>query len=85
MSKAGDSPLRVVQLSDSHLFADTEGKLLGLNTQFSLDRVLELIRSEQPSIDLILATGDLSQDASYEAYKRLDLSLIHISEPTRPY
>ncbi|HAI36355.1 MAG TPA: phosphodiesterase, partial [Alcanivorax sp.] len=29
-------PLRVVQLSDFHLFADTDGKLLGLNTQFSL-------------------------------------------------
>ena len=42
MSRAGATPLRVVQLSDCHLFADTEGKLLGLNTQFSLDRVLEL-------------------------------------------
>ncbi len=76
MSKAGaTSPLRVVQLSDCHLFADTEGKLLGLNTQYSLDRVLELIRAEQPDIDLILATGDLAQDSSYDAYKRLDDAL----------
>lgn len=82
MSKAGASPLRVVQLSDCHLFADTEGKLLGLNTQFSLDRVLELIRAEQPAIDLILATGDLAQDSSYDAYKRLDDALNTFPAPS---
>ena len=59
-------PLRIVQLSDCHLFADESGKLLGLNTQFSLDKVLELVRREQPNPDLILATGDLSQDASFD-------------------
>lgn len=71
MSKAGTEPMRVVQVSDSHLFADTEGKLLGLNTQFSLERVLDRLREEQPHMDLILATGDLSQDASYASYVRL--------------
>ena len=74
-------PLRVVQLSDCHLFADPEGKLLGLNTQFSLDKVLELIRKEQPNPDLILATGDLSQDASYESYQRLDRTLSGFDVP----
>ena len=54
-------PLRVVQLSDFHLFADTDGKLLGLNTQFSLEAVLDRVRREQPDMDLILATGDLSK------------------------
>lgn len=82
MSRAGAGPLRVVQLSDSHLFADTEGKLLGLNTQFSLDRVLDLIRAEQPHIDLILATGDLAQDASHDAYQRLDDALKEFDAPS---
>lgn len=63
--------MRVVQVSDCHLFADKEGKLLGLNTQFSLERVLDRLREEQTDMDLILATGDLSQDASYESYIRL--------------
>ena len=81
MSKAGDTPLRVVQLSDCHLFADTEGKLLGLNTQFSLEKVLELVREEQPDMDLILATGDLSQDASFEAYERLGSALGSFNVP----
>jgi 3',5'-cyclic-AMP phosphodiesterase len=82
LSKAGAEPLRVVQVSDSHLFASTEGKLLGLNTQFSLDRVLELIRAEQPRMDMILATGDLSQDASPQAYARLDAALSQFGVPT---
>ena len=64
-------PLRVVQLSDFHLFADTQGKLLGLNTQASLETVLERVRVEQPDMDLIIATGDLSQDGSLDSYHRL--------------
>lgn len=63
-------PLRVVQLSDFHLFADPESKLLGLPTQQSFECVLELVRKEQPNMDLILATGDLSQDASAASYVR---------------
>lgn len=65
-------PLRVVQLSDFHLFADTQGELLGLNTQASLEAVLGRVRREQPDLDLILATGDLSQDGSPASYQRLD-------------
>lgn len=72
----------MVQVSDCHLFASTEGKLLGLNTQFSLDRVLELVRAEQTRMDLILATGDLAQDASLEAYTRLDDALNEFGVPT---
>lgn len=71
MARDADQPLRVVQFSDSHLFASAEGKLLGLNTEYSLDRVLDLIAQEQPAMDLLLATGDLSQDASVASYRRL--------------
>lgn len=63
-------PLRVVQLSDFHLFADPKSKLLGLSTQQSFESVLGLVRSEQPQMDVILATGDLSQDASAASYAR---------------
>ncbi|MCH8544069.1 MAG: 3',5'-cyclic-AMP phosphodiesterase [Alcanivorax sp.] len=83
MTQVGESrPLRVVQLSDCHLFAEPTGKLLGLNTQYSLDKVLDLIRAEQPRIDLLLATGDLSQDASYASYERLQAALAPLDAPT---
>lgn len=70
MSKQTHKPLRVVQITDSHLFARTDGQLLGLSTEESLRLVLEKVRQEQPRIDVILATGDISQDASAEAYQR---------------
>jgi len=82
LAKEEVAPLRVVQISDCHLFASTEGKLLGLNTQYSLERVLELVSAEQPHMDMILATGDLAQDASLEAYVRLDDALSQFAVPT---
>ncbi|WP_042932431.1 3',5'-cyclic-AMP phosphodiesterase [Pseudomonas mandelii] len=63
-----DSAL-LVQLSDSHLFAEADGKLLGMNTRDSLQKVIELVRLQQPQIDLIVASGDLSQDGTLESYQ----------------
>src|SRR5690606_27210488 len=60
----------LVQLTDSHLFAEAGGKLLGLDTGESLQRVVDLVLDEQPRIDLMLATGDLSQDGSLASYQR---------------
>ncbi|MDD1014150.1 3',5'-cyclic-AMP phosphodiesterase [Pseudomonas rubra] len=63
-----DAPVYLVQLTDSHLFADAQGTLLGMSTRDSLQRVIERVRDEQPRIDLVLATGDLTQDGSLESY-----------------
>lgn len=81
MSEGAQQTLRVVQVTDCHLFASTEGKLLGLNTQFSLDRVLELVEKQNAGMDVILATGDLAQDASTTAYARLFKRLHDFSVP----
>lgn len=64
----------LVQLSDSHLFAEADTALLGMNTRASFARVVEQVLAEQPQIDLMIASGDLSQDgtlASYEAFKQM--------------
>jgi Icc protein len=71
----------VVQISDSHLFASTEGRLLGLNTENSLKLVLDRVVREQPAIDVILATGDISQDGSLTAYKRFHQHLDRFKVP----
>lgn len=81
MSEGAQQTLRVVQITDCHLFASTEGKLLGLNTQFSLDRVLELVEQQHAGMDVILATGDLAQDASITAYERLFKRLHQFNAP----
>ena len=64
----------LVQLTDSHLFAEASDRLLGMDTAEGLQRVVERVLVEQPRVDLLLATGDLSQDgstASYELFRTL--------------
>lgn len=66
-----DHPTRILQISDPHLMADVSKTLLGVNTQESLEAVLNLITQKPIPADLILLTGDLSQDAHEAAYRRL--------------
>ncbi|MCY1394617.1 3',5'-cyclic adenosine monophosphate phosphodiesterase CpdA [compost metagenome] len=78
-----ESPALLVQLSDSHLFADTRGTLLGMNTGDSLQRVVEQVLQEQPKVDLLLATGDLSQDGTADSYRRFRQTTAKIASPAR--
>ncbi|MBT8765581.1 3',5'-cyclic-AMP phosphodiesterase [Metapseudomonas boanensis] len=78
-----DESVLLVQLSDSHLFAETDGRLLGMDTRDSLQRVVARVLEEQPRIDLVLATGDLSQDGSVESYRRFGELIEAIPAPSR--
>lgn len=62
----------IVQITDSHLGPNPGDKLLGLDTDFSLQTVLDLIVREQNTIDVLLATGDLSNSGHSDAYRRFD-------------
>ena len=64
-------PVRVVQVTDTHLQGLPNGKLLGMDTDESLRAVLDLILCERPQIDLVLGTGDLSNHGERGAYERL--------------
>ncbi len=64
-------PLKVLQLTDSHLYADPSRCLLGINTLETFDQVLAQALLERGMPDLLLATGDLVHDASDTGYKRL--------------
>lgn len=62
-------PLRILHLTDPHLFADTAGELRGRITHETLDRVLaHHVNSAWPA-DLALVTGDVAQDDTREAYE----------------
>ena len=76
-------PALLVQLSDSHLFAEADGALLGMNTRDSLQKVIELVRAQQSRIDLILATGDLSQDGTLESYQQFRDMTRQLDAPAR--
>ena len=60
----------VVQISDSHLFADTSGLHHDTNVYQNLIKVLQNIK-QLPHVDIIVFTGDLTQDhtdASYQLF-----------------
>jgi len=78
-----DASALLVQLSDSHLFAEADTALLGMNTRASLQRVIELVCEQQPRIDLVLATGDLSQDGTLESYQQFRDMTRPIGAPAR--
>ena len=56
-------PVRLVQITDTHLHSSAEGTLLKMNTQEGMESVLNTIDENENGIDLIVATGDISQDA----------------------
>lgn len=61
----------LVQLTDTHLDAQPGGALLSMDTDHSLQAVVECVRREQPQIDLLLGTGDLADQGHPDAYARL--------------
>jgi Icc protein len=73
--------LRVVQVTDPHLYADPSGCLLGLNTLESFDRILDTARTLSP-LDMILMTGDLVHDGSPIGYAHLRKRLATLQIPT---
>ena len=66
---AGGKPLRLVQISDCHLSASVQTPYRGQNAETGLQSLLPAIAAWQPH--LVLATGDLSEDASAASYQRL--------------
>ncbi len=63
--------VRVLQLTDTHLCRESGGSLLGMDTDHSLQAVISQAQAEQPRIDALLGTGDMSDHGYLEAYQRL--------------
>ncbi len=63
---------RILQITDTHLFAKPTERLLGINTYQSLSMVVkDALITPDPAPDMILLTGDLAQDESQQAYQNL--------------
>jgi Icc protein len=62
--------IRVLHLTDPHLFAAANGDFRGTVTQESLQRVLDHYEAGDWRADRAFITGDLIQDDSAEAYDR---------------
>lgn len=76
------SPLLIAQITDTHLLASPNGELLGMPTQKSFEAVVERLAALYPKPDILLLTGDLSQDETARSYQRLQESLLPLGIPT---
>lgn len=75
-------PLLIAQITDTHLSADPNQEKKGIATAKSLQSVIQRIEQLQPQPDLLLLTGDLSQDETPESYQHLYNWLSPLSIPT---
>ena len=69
----GDSAehMTLVQVTDTHLTGDSDGTLLGMNTERSARQVIDAaLASQQP--DCVLVTGDIAADGQAAAYEQLN-------------
>ena len=69
MQSSSDS-IKLLQITDTHLFAADEGSLLSVKTVDSFNAVVADVLRRNVAFDYILATGDISQDHSAESYQR---------------
>lgn len=72
----------LVQLTDIHLMASPEQTLRGVNTQETLEKVLQAIANSDQKPDLFLLTGDLADAGDGEAYQRLRSAITPMGIPT---
>lgn len=75
------NPLKVLQLTDPHLFADRERALRDTVTWESLSAAIEHYRSGAWQADLVYLTGDLVQDDSRQAYQNVRALVDEIGLP----
>jgi Icc protein len=71
--------VKVLQLSDCHVSADPEADYRGQNADRNLAGLLLSMRTRDP--DLVLLTGDVSEDASAASYARVAVRLGTIGAP----
>jgi Icc protein len=77
-----EKPVLLVQLTDPHLYADPT-VMLGVDTEASLRAVVDMIGRHHGNADLLLATGDLSQDGSQLSYQRFAAAVTPLGVPVR--
>ena len=71
----------LLQITDTHLFANESGALLGVATQQSFHAVLNAVDASTRKFDAIVATGDISQDHTPDSYQRFAEGIARWEQP----
>ncbi|MBE9031203.1 3',5'-cyclic-AMP phosphodiesterase [filamentous cyanobacterium LEGE 11480] len=74
--------LLLAQLTDTHLFADSQKTMFGCLTNQTFAAVMQEIRQLAPSPDLLLLTGDISQDETAASYQYARSLIVPLGIPT---
>jgi Icc protein len=77
----GQGTIRLLQLSDMHLFAEPDGRLLGQNTRKTFEAVVAQAQTHHWPPDAILFTGDLVHDEQLAGYRWLKGRLAQLAVP----
>jgi len=73
-------PLRLVQITDTHLFGEEDGELRGVATLPALRAVLDAAAANIAAADAVLVTGDVVQDDP-RGYAHLHAAMRRLKKP----
>jgi len=76
--------LQLIQITDTHFSAEPDWLLRGVNPRKTLASVLKSAHTDLQNTDLILATGDLSEDGSGASYRELNRIFGMLPAPVMP-
>jgi Icc protein len=75
-------PLRLLQLTDPHLFADEAGEIYGVRTADTFTATLQHALMTAPGpIDALLVTGDIAEDGETATYQRFRRDMTSLDLP----
>lgn len=74
-------PLKILQITDTHLFKNNEDELFGVKTNLQLKKLIDYLLIANVSIDRIFLTGDVSQDMSPESYRYAISEISRLKKP----
>jgi Icc protein len=64
--------MKVIQITDTHLFAQDNLEIFGEKSNLRCQEVIaRIVNEESDNTDLILLTGDVSQDKTAESYQKM--------------
>lgn len=63
--------IKILQVTDSHVFPDPEQELTGIKTEHYFRQVLEFAHQQHGPFDQMLLTGDLAQDPCEQSYRNI--------------
>ncbi|GAA5315014.1 MAG: 3',5'-cyclic-AMP phosphodiesterase [Candidatus Pelagadaptatus aseana] len=82
MSQNHQDVIRLLQVTDCHLGAESGEDLLGMDTDEGFHDVMTLLQQRETAIDLLVASGDIANKGQQNSYHRfLDLIQQYVQVP----